>query len=290
MTKCPILLDENPPCLKLCSVEGEYHSGIGEGELSSMLSDCINSLVSWEELELTEILEIFERMVLLLRSKTAMPRELCEKMVLNAQETFEAISEIEDPILWKLYLRIGDIRLTCGKPASAVEAYTESVLMKDDEPEVWNNLGLARKKMGNAEDAVASYKKAIEIDDRYPQAWFNLGMVHFEEGDLTEGRNAFLKAVKLDPDNPVAFNNLAVIMRKEGRPHEALKLVNKAIELLPDYARAWHNKGIALIDSGQEEQGTKCLIQALKFDPDSDETRTELKKLGFDPDTIAQNL
>ena len=281
MADCPLIFDRDPPCISRCRVEGEYDENLPLSAVQDMLRQCVDSLSDWDEVTLDEALFTVERMALLLKGRVKIPPDALAKMCDVATGTKEALTGVSHPQLWEVYLRIGDVQMSCGDAEVAEDSYTEAFLLEDANVEVWNNLGLAKKRRGDVEGARESYERAVKMEPDYPQAWFNLGMLQFELEEMDGAKKAFMRVIRLDPANPVALNNLGVILRREGLLEEALKLFNRSLELLPDYAKAWHNKGITLVNLEREEQGVKCIYNALRLQPDLSDAKEELEKLGY---------
>ena len=62
----------------------------------------------------------------------------------------------------------------------AIEAYKQVLDINPHDVDVWNNIGLANRRLENLDEAIKAYKKAVELEPQFIKSWINLG-------------NAFLK-------------------------------------------------------------------------------------------------
>ena len=93
-----------------------------------------------------------------------------------------------------------------------------------ENPNVWNELGLVLFKVGSYEDAIDAFIKAIELDPSIGYYYCNLGQVLVSQGRLTDAIELFEKSLELfqnNLDKSVSWNRLGDIYRQLGLMSES---------------------------------------------------------------------
>ena len=106
-----------------------------------------------------------------------------------------------------------------GRFIKSIYSLEEAVRQGADEPEVFNQLGLAYDK--SSDGARAYYKKALEMDAGFAMAWNNIGVTYFLEGDYLLAKFNFEKALELDDSEPDTWFNLRDTLTELGLVKEA---------------------------------------------------------------------
>ncbi|MEI6291515.1 MAG: tetratricopeptide repeat protein, partial [Chloroflexota bacterium] len=108
------------------------------------------------------------------------------------------------------------------------ELFTSAVQNADpsaqENPSVWNELGLVLFKVGAYEDAIDAYKKAIDLDPKCGYFYSNIGQVLVSQGRLVDAMEIFEHSIKLLPgkmEKAVSWTRLSDIYRQLGRIEEA---------------------------------------------------------------------
>ncbi|MBW1859266.1 MAG: tetratricopeptide repeat protein [Deltaproteobacteria bacterium] len=68
-------------------------------------------------------------------------------------------------------------RCPLGQPGKAISHYTEALLIRPDDPEVLNNLGIALSRQERLEDAAERFREALRIQPDFAEARHNLNAV-----------------------------------------------------------------------------------------------------------------
>jgi tetratricopeptide (TPR) repeat protein len=116
---------------------------------------------------------------------------------------------------------LGVVYYKAGRFIESIYSLEEAVRQGADEPEVFNQLGLAYDQNSDTEGARAYYKKALEIDPGFAMAWNNLGVTYFLEGDYLLAKFNFEKALELNDSDPDAWFNLRDTYTELGLVKEA---------------------------------------------------------------------
>lgn len=132
---------------------------------------------------------------------------------------------------------LGTQAMLRGDHAQAIEDLRKSLLLKDDSPEVHNNLALAYLGLGQRDLARKELKKALEIDHMFSDAHVNLGTFASEEGKFELAKNHFRKALenleyKFRHRPLTALAQLAI---RENNIDEARQLLYKSVQANPEY-------------------------------------------------------
>ncbi len=70
----------------------------------------------------------------------------------------------------------------------------QSLAIKPDYAEAYNNMGIALQEQGKLEEAIEAYNKALAIKPDYAEAYNNMGIALQEQGKLEEAIEAYNKA------------------------------------------------------------------------------------------------
>jgi len=130
-----------------------------------------------------------------------------------------------EPHSFEALRRLGRVLIALQRFRDAVEMLRRALLIKDDDADVWLNLGTAYEHLGMSEKAMECYEKAAGIDKKNEQAWCMKGLLNKKMGNYKEAERDLKKALKLNPDLTAA--------------KEALKEVREMIKAqkVEEYAR-----------------------------------------------------
>ena len=127
---------------------------------------------------------------------------------------------------------LGVIYFKSGRFIKSIYSLEEAVRQGADEPEVFNQLGLAYDQNSDTEGARAYYKKALEMDPGFAMAWNNLGVTYFLTGDFLTAKFNFEKALEIDNLDPDTWFNLRDTCTELGLVKEAGEADIKYHELM----------------------------------------------------------
>ncbi len=192
----------------------------------------------------------------------------------------------------------------------AESALAEALRLDDTQAEIWNNLGLARRRLGKRQEAMEAFRRAHGIDpekeaalnnlalsyidaSNWPQAselladgtrrfpgnpslWLNLAIAQRGLGDVVGAGASFAKAIDLDPENRQglaarAASYLALLESEQGHFDRAAQSARRAVDWKPDDAQAWAQLGLAQQGLGDLANARASLEKAQALDPASAE-------------------
>ena len=121
---------------------------------------------------------------------------------------------------------------------------------------------------GNLDEAIGGYVQALEIDPENPQAFNNMGVALRAQGDFHAAVASYRCAIAISSGDPGSHSNLGNALRALGRHPEAEASHRRALELDADYLEARYNLGLVLKDQGKFDEGIACLVEAVKHKAD----------------------
>lgn len=138
--------------------------------------------------------------------------------VRSAEEWFEEALDLEDR----------------GRPAEAVAAYREAILLEPHDPVLHFNLGNALCACRETSAAAEHFRQAVGRDPCYAEAWNNLGNALDGFADYDAAIDAYQRALQLVPTYADAHYNLAETLVKLGREYDAVQHLRAYLQFEPD--------------------------------------------------------
>ena len=161
----------------------------------------------------------------------------------------------------------GNHFLSKGDFNNAIKYYQETLKLKPDFLEAYNNLGNALREKGELNAALKYYQIALKLKPDFAQAHFNAGITFNQKGDLNAAIKCFQKASTLKPDHIEAHNNLGVTFKLKGDIEAAIQCFQKALALKPDFAQAHYNLGVTFKTTGDFNSAINSYEKAIKYNP-----------------------
>ncbi|AKE66033.1 TPR domain protein, putative component of TonB system [Microcystis aeruginosa NIES-2549] len=175
---------------------------------------------------------------------------------------------VQDAEFW---FEQGNQKYMNGDFIGEIASYDQALEFKPDDPDAWNNRGVALGNLGRFEQAIASFDRALEIKPDYHQAWDNRGIALHKLGRFEQAIASYDRALEFKPDFHEAWINRGVALGNLGRFEEAIASYDRALEIKPDLHQAWYNRGIALRNLGRLAEAIASYDRALEIKPDDHE-------------------
>jgi tetratricopeptide (TPR) repeat protein len=173
----------------------------------------------------------------------------------------------KNPDSWQAHNHYGAWLYQHGDIPGAAPHFRQATILKPENPESHNNLGLAESYFAD---------KAEQSGDTATAATLN-----------AEALQQFLTATQIK-DDPNMDDNLANKYLNLGRFDDAIHEYNHAIDLQPGNPGAWCNRGVALMHEGRVIEAVQSFMNAVQFAPGMPEgsagLAAALRALGIDPD------
>lgn len=131
----------------------------------------------------------------------------------------------------------GEVALSGGEYAKAVELFTKAIAEDNNNPSFYGNRGSAYSYLGKLDEALMDYdtalKKAIAHsgdpkDKRLAYIFYNRGYAYEHAGRIREALAEYQKTIELDPNYPDAHGNSAWIWATHSDPE--VRNAPKALE------------------------------------------------------------
>lgn len=104
------------------------------------------------------------------------------------------------------------------------------------------------------ERAIPNYEQAIALKDEDPQMYVQLGLSYYYLGQYEEAIPWFEKKIEAEPDVYNTYLNLAFALLKLNREEEAMEQMIKVTELKPDYVLAYRTIANTYMHTLQDRQ------------------------------------
>jgi len=177
-----------------------------------------------------------------------------------------------NPENYEILTAYGTVLIQAGRPDPAIGLLEKALLIIEDDPEVWDNLGLiyyAKRDYAKGEEC---YRKAIALDPTFAFAYSNLGILFITRNsgpnrrpdDLAEGLASLNKAVALDPTMNLAFRAQGIVLKASGKTAEAAAAWEKAIALDPEDKFSALSLATACLELGRKDRARAILEGLLK--------------------------
>ena len=150
--------------------------------------------------------------------------------------------------------------------------------LKNNQPQVHNNLGNALQDQGDLTAAITSYNNALQFKPNYSEAHYNLGNALQEQGNLTAAVASYRTALQLNQDFPDAHNNLGRTLHLKGELTAALFHHQKALELDPRHSNATYSIGLLQACKGNIQESKLLFHKALELNQNNTAALFELSK------------
>ncbi len=123
----------------------------------------------------------------------------------------------EESSLYSAYLNLGNLRYQEKSYELAIEHFNKALSIYDNDPELYNAIGLTQVGLGNLKKAKEAYSAAIDYDSTNFYAYGNLASVFLREGEYDRALNEVNSALGLNPYVPQFYLVKGEILEKEAR-------------------------------------------------------------------------
>lgn len=114
--------------------------------------------------------------------------------------------------------------------------------------------------MGLLDEAIEDFDKAVELDPQNPIIYSNRGLVKRKQENYTEAIDDYTLELNYGPDKNIkAFNNRAYCFAKIGQFEDAIEDYTNVLEIDPNNIHALHNRGISFERISQYQQVSNIL-------------------------------
>lgn len=187
-------------------------------------------------------------------------REEAQKVLLTAQQKL--------PRLPKIFDAIGQLALSEGRYASAIDQFKQALALNPTDLGVKFRLGTALRKNREFEAAAKAFDEVSSVDGDYPGLALERGQLYETSGRTEEALRAFELALAKAPTDPDLMLRVGCGKVAAGRSQQAEQLLKKVLEQRPTSAETHHCLGRAqLLEGSNLATALRTLERAVELDP-----------------------
>ena len=123
-----------------------------------------------------------------------------------------------------------------------------------DDPNTYNNRGIASAREGMYEAAIAQFTRAFQRNPVFAEAYYNRGLVDLAIGQLGQAISDFSKAVEIKPGFVEGYEIRGSIYVAMSQYEQAISDFTKVIEHNPDSTETYFRRSLACYANGQYER------------------------------------
>ena len=162
---------------------------------------------------------------------------------------------------------LGMVMLQQGDSENAREQFNLALQTSQQDPAIWNALGVANTRLGRFDEGISNCQHALELNPNYADALANLGAIFLAQGKYEEAITMCESALRLRPEIADAHASLAAALWNRGRAAESILHNRKALELNPSLLDPRLNLGMALLAKGNYDEAIAHLEYVLRLNP-----------------------
>ena len=108
----------------------------------------------------------------------------------------------KDPKNLSAWVELGDLYFDSDQPREAIEAYSQYLAIKPDNPDVRTDMGIMFRKLGEFDRALEEFRMAAQGDPKHINSRYNIGVVLLhDKGDTKGALKAWEDYLKVDPNS-----------------------------------------------------------------------------------------
>jgi tetratricopeptide (TPR) repeat protein len=146
----------------------------------------------------------------------------------------------------------------------------------------WETLA-QRNHEGASRQAEQYLRKAVKERPDDPRVLAGLGFVEQGHGRDKEARELYERALKIDPLANDAATNLGTLEARAGHLKRAVQLWQGAFDRVPHRSEIGMDLAMAFCAAGQKDEARQYVQRVLEFNPDFENAKRLLGRLGGDP-------
>ncbi len=151
-------------------------------------------------------------------------------------------------------------------------------------------LGKALLRQGKVQDAAKALLVEIRRVGSDSDLLHELGELLLEAHEVRRANEVLARLVELTPSDALAQHNLAVSYFMMDRLDDGIAHCRKALKIQPDYALALYNLAVAHMIKGDRARARRYAQRAMMLDPENDNFRQLIRKLGSEKTTAWKRL
>ena len=131
---------------------------------------------------------------------------------------------------------------------------TADIEIDFEDPNAYNNRGIASAKEGQYEAAIAQFTRAFQRNPVFAEAYYNRGLVDLQIGQLGQAISDFSKAVEIKPGFVEGYSSRGAIHIAMSQYEQAISDFTKVIKHNPDSAGTYFRRSLACYAYGEYDR------------------------------------
>jgi tetratricopeptide (TPR) repeat protein len=168
-----------------------------------------------------------------------------------------------------------------GNYEEAVREYRRAAELDDENPFIYNYMGLALLSLEDYDGAIKALKQALVLNPNLTDAHNNLGVVYSEIGDKEKAFQEFTQVVR-DPSFPTPekpLYNLGELYLRDNNLELALMHFRRAVEKNVNFAMGYRGLGKVHLALGEYDAAIKNFEKAVEISSNDLESLYELGRI-----------
>jgi cytochrome c-type biogenesis protein CcmH/NrfG len=125
----------------------------------------------------------------------------------------------KDPKNLPAWVELGNLYFDTDQPKEAIEAYSQYLKVKPDNPDVRTDMGIMYRKLGYSDRAIEEFRKVAQSDPEHINSRYNIGLVLLhDKQDMKGAIKAWEEYLKVDPNSERAQRIRAQIEKMKTMP------------------------------------------------------------------------
>ena len=123
---------------------------------------------------------------------------------LEVASKIQTLKEIvkKDPQNLPAWVEMGNLYFDSSQPKEAIEAYSQYLAIKPDNPDIRTDMGIMYRQLGEFDKAIEEFKKAAQSDPKHAHSRYNIGIVLLhDKQDIKGAIRAWEEYLKVDPNS-----------------------------------------------------------------------------------------
>lgn len=165
-----------------------------------------------------------------------------------------------------------------GDTLTAVDAFTQALIYKDDYLEACMQLGDLYAIKGN-DLALQYFNKALAIDEFSYEALYSKGLFLQKKQQYKDALIHYEKTVEINPGHRLAYYNMAYIHLLFENYTRAIEYSDEVINLDPGNDNAYYLKGLCFEMTGDQAQAKELYEKSLEVNPNNELAKNAMVKM-----------
>jgi len=140
---------------------------------------------------------------------------------IEAASKIQTLKEIikKDPKNLAAWVELGNLYFDTNQPKEAIEAYSQYLVSKPDNPDVRTDMGIMFRSLGQFDRAIEEFRKAAQSDPKHANSRYNIGLVLLhDKQDIKGAVKAWEEYLKVDTNSERAQRIRAQIEKMKAMP------------------------------------------------------------------------